>query len=219
MFGIDFSEILIIFGIALVVLGPEKLPKLANTIGRWVGRARSMARQFREQLDQETGVLRQGVDGLREGMRQGMDGMRAGVDGVRQGVEGVRKGMDLGPEFRVAPPTGSAASPDHAVVAGAAGVSEQILPPFDLADTHPAGLQGFESTAPSGPSAALASAAVASASANGMHAAVASTEQAPSTSPATPAQAGAQSAAAAAPKPNELPEPQQTMFWPPDGAL
>ena len=37
MFGIDFSEILVIFGIALVVLGPEKLPKLAHTIGRWVG--------------------------------------------------------------------------------------------------------------------------------------------------------------------------------------
>src|SRR6185437_16460335 len=62
MFGIDFSEILLIFGIALVVLGPEKLPKLANTIGRWIGRARGMARQFREQLEQETQNVRQGVD-------------------------------------------------------------------------------------------------------------------------------------------------------------
>src|SRR5579862_2482562 len=53
MFGIDFSEILVIFGIALVVLGPERLPKLAATIGRWLGRARSMARQFREQLEHE----------------------------------------------------------------------------------------------------------------------------------------------------------------------
>ena len=53
MFGIDFSEILVILVIALVVLGPEKLPKLAQTIGRWLGRARAMARQFREQLEQE----------------------------------------------------------------------------------------------------------------------------------------------------------------------
>lgn len=53
MFGIDFSEILVIFVIALVVLGPERLPKLAATIGKWLGRARSMARQFREQLEQE----------------------------------------------------------------------------------------------------------------------------------------------------------------------
>jgi sec-independent protein translocase protein TatB len=62
MFGIDFSEILVIFGIALVVLGPEKLPKLANTIGRWIGRARGMARQFRDQLEQETSTLRQNTD-------------------------------------------------------------------------------------------------------------------------------------------------------------
>jgi sec-independent protein translocase protein TatB len=58
MFGIDFSEILVIFGIALVVLGPEKLPRLAATIGRWVGRARAMARQFREQLEQEAETIR-----------------------------------------------------------------------------------------------------------------------------------------------------------------
>jgi sec-independent protein translocase protein TatB len=62
MFGIDFSEILVIFGIALVVLGPEKLPRVAATVGRWVGRARAMARQFREQLEQESETLRRNVD-------------------------------------------------------------------------------------------------------------------------------------------------------------
>lgn len=57
MFGIDFSEILVILAVALIVLGPEKLPKLAATIGRWVGRARSMARQFRDQLEEEAHSL------------------------------------------------------------------------------------------------------------------------------------------------------------------
>src|SRR6185312_16892956 len=57
MFGIDFSEILVIFVIALVVLGPERLPKLAATVGKWLGRARSMARQFREQLEHEANRL------------------------------------------------------------------------------------------------------------------------------------------------------------------
>src|ERR1700722_4232466 len=62
MFGIDFSEILVIFGIALVVLGPEKLPRLARTVGRWIGRARAMARQFREQLEQESDALQRAAD-------------------------------------------------------------------------------------------------------------------------------------------------------------
>jgi sec-independent protein translocase protein TatB len=35
------------------VLGPEKLPRVVSEIGRWVGRARAMARQFREQLEEE----------------------------------------------------------------------------------------------------------------------------------------------------------------------
>jgi len=62
MFGVDFSEVVLIFGLALVVLGPQRLPKVAATIGRWVGRARSMARQFREQLEQEANAIRQDID-------------------------------------------------------------------------------------------------------------------------------------------------------------
>jgi sec-independent protein translocase protein TatB len=53
MFEVGFSEILLIFAIALLVLGPEKLPKLAADLGRWAGRARAMARQLRTQLEQE----------------------------------------------------------------------------------------------------------------------------------------------------------------------
>jgi sec-independent protein translocase protein TatB len=47
------GKILLIMLLALIVLGPEKLPKLAADIGRWVGRARSLARQLTTQLDQE----------------------------------------------------------------------------------------------------------------------------------------------------------------------
>jgi sec-independent protein translocase protein TatB len=56
MFDIAFSEVLIIFILALVVLGPEKLPKVAAQVGRWIGRARGMARQFREQLEEEVNL-------------------------------------------------------------------------------------------------------------------------------------------------------------------
>lgn len=57
MFEVGFTEIILILGIALLVLGPEKLPKLANQVGRWAGRARAMARQLRQQLDEEVTVV------------------------------------------------------------------------------------------------------------------------------------------------------------------
>jgi sec-independent protein translocase protein TatB len=53
MFEVGFSELLLISALALIVLGPEKLPRVAAQVGRWVGRARAMARQFREQLEDE----------------------------------------------------------------------------------------------------------------------------------------------------------------------
>jgi sec-independent protein translocase protein TatB len=62
MFEVGFSELLLIFAIALVVLGPQKLPKLAQQVGRWVGRARAMARQFRDQLEEEASNLESKFD-------------------------------------------------------------------------------------------------------------------------------------------------------------
>jgi Tat protein translocase TatB subunit len=56
MFEVGFTEILLILGVALLVLGPEKLPGLAEKVGRWTGRARSMARQLRTQLEQEVTI-------------------------------------------------------------------------------------------------------------------------------------------------------------------
>jgi len=53
MFEVGFTEILLICAIALLVLGPARLPKLVADVGRWAGRARSMARQLRTQLEQE----------------------------------------------------------------------------------------------------------------------------------------------------------------------
>ncbi len=62
MFDIGFSEILLIMGLALVVLGPTRLPQVARTLGRWAGRARTMARQFREQLESEADEIKVNLD-------------------------------------------------------------------------------------------------------------------------------------------------------------
>ena len=53
MLDFGFSEIVLTSAIALIVLGPEKLPKVARQVGNWMGRARVMARQLTEQLERE----------------------------------------------------------------------------------------------------------------------------------------------------------------------
>jgi Tat protein translocase TatB subunit len=53
MLDFGFSEIVLTSAIALIVLGPEKLPKVARQVGSWMGRARVMARQLTEQLERE----------------------------------------------------------------------------------------------------------------------------------------------------------------------
>ena len=44
------------------MLGPEKLPRVVSEVGRWVGRARAMARQFREQLEHEAETFKHAAD-------------------------------------------------------------------------------------------------------------------------------------------------------------
>jgi sec-independent protein translocase protein TatB len=53
MLDVGFSEVLLTSAIALIVLGPERLPKVARQVGNWMGRARAMARQLSEQLERE----------------------------------------------------------------------------------------------------------------------------------------------------------------------
>lgn len=53
MFDAGFSELLLLFVIALVILGPERLPKVAAQLGRWIGRARRTATELRRQLERE----------------------------------------------------------------------------------------------------------------------------------------------------------------------
>ncbi len=53
MSGIGFWELIILFLIGLVVLGPERLPRVANQLGSWLGQARRMTRVMKRQLEEE----------------------------------------------------------------------------------------------------------------------------------------------------------------------
>ena len=53
MFDVGFWELIILFGLGLIILGPERLPKVAMKVGNWAGQARRMARQLSTQIRSE----------------------------------------------------------------------------------------------------------------------------------------------------------------------
>ena len=53
MSGVGFFELVILFLIGLVVLGPKRLHSVATQLGSWVGQARRMTRAMKRQLEEE----------------------------------------------------------------------------------------------------------------------------------------------------------------------
>ena len=64
MFDIGFSELLVVFVVGLIILGPERLPVAAKTAGLWIRKIRrsvqSIQKEINSQLDQEE--LRNRID-------------------------------------------------------------------------------------------------------------------------------------------------------------
>ena len=53
MFDVGFWELLFVLTLALLVLGPDKLPGAVSSVGRWLGRARVLARGLKMQIERE----------------------------------------------------------------------------------------------------------------------------------------------------------------------
>lgn len=53
MFDVGFLEIVVILVLALIVLGPERLPKAARTVGYWVGKARRYIEGVKAEVERE----------------------------------------------------------------------------------------------------------------------------------------------------------------------
>jgi sec-independent protein translocase protein TatB len=51
MFDIGWSEMALILLVALIVIGPKDLPRVARSVGQWVGKGRAMAREFQRALE------------------------------------------------------------------------------------------------------------------------------------------------------------------------
>lgn len=53
MFDVGFSELVLIALLALIVLGPKRLPEVARTAGRWLGQLRRFMNDVKQDLDKE----------------------------------------------------------------------------------------------------------------------------------------------------------------------
>ncbi len=53
MSGVSSAELILLLVLGLVVLGPKRLPEIANKVGGWIGQARRMTRIMRRQLEAE----------------------------------------------------------------------------------------------------------------------------------------------------------------------
>jgi sec-independent protein translocase protein TatB len=87
MFDIGFSELLVIALVALVVLGPERLPKAARFAGLWVRRARAQWYSVKSELERELAAedLKRSLHGTQAAMREAQAALRtAGEDAQRQ---------------------------------------------------------------------------------------------------------------------------------------
>jgi len=79
MFDIGFAELLVVGVIALLILGPERLPHAARTTGRWVGKMRRMVSRMTQEVDRQLKV-----DELREKLRN--EGDTLGLEKIQKTV-------------------------------------------------------------------------------------------------------------------------------------
>ncbi|WP_417912881.1 Sec-independent protein translocase protein TatB [Candidatus Electronema sp. TJ] len=77
MFGIGFPEMIVILVVALIVVGPDKLPDLARSLAKGVNELRGAMNQIKESLNEETKVISSVKDDLRKTAGQMKDRLLA----------------------------------------------------------------------------------------------------------------------------------------------
>ena len=91
MFDVSFSELMVIAIIALLVIGPEKLPKVARTVGAFTGRMQRYMSQIKEEVNREMRFeelqklqqeIKQSVGNAQENMHQQVTELKTSVTDV-----------------------------------------------------------------------------------------------------------------------------------------
>src|SRR5688500_5352939 len=118
MFDIGFSELLVIAVVALIVLGPERLPKAARFAGLWVRRARAQWYAVKSELEHELAAeeLQRSLRETRDAVQRTDSELRAQGDALQRDIDDALRGSGAG-------------TPDHGDVHGRGGADDGAGPP------------------------------------------------------------------------------------------
>ncbi|MCW1935624.1 Sec-independent protein translocase protein TatB [Pseudomonas sp. MDMC_285] len=106
MFDIGFSELLLVGLVALVVLGPERLPGAVRTAGLWVGRIKRSFNSIKAEVEREIGA-----DEIRRQLHnERILELERGMKAMKQDILGTGK-SDNPPVDNSAKPTAEEAAP------------------------------------------------------------------------------------------------------------
>jgi len=89
VFDIAFSELVVIAIVALIVIGPEKLPKVARTLGALTGRMQKYMTQIKEEVNRESrfAELQKLQDEIRSAGNAAQENLQSGVNEINQDLQ------------------------------------------------------------------------------------------------------------------------------------
>ncbi len=109
MFDVGLSELLVIGLVALIVIGPKRLPEVARAAGRWAGRLRRFVSDVKQDLDRE--LHQAELSELRQ-LKQELDETRRVMEDssgrLMQDLQVAPTGATVTPPNTIAPPVESA---------------------------------------------------------------------------------------------------------------
>ena len=93
MFGLGWSEMVLVAIVALIVIGPKDLPGMFRTVGQLTGKARGMAREFSRAM--ESAADDSGIKDISSTLKAAANPQKFGVDKIREAT-----GISPGPATR-----------------------------------------------------------------------------------------------------------------------
>jgi sec-independent protein translocase protein TatB len=120
MFDIAFSEMMVIAAIALIVIGPEKLPRVARTLGHLIGRMQRYVNDVKSDIQREVELdelrkLKESVEesarSIEQSVNQEINTARDEVREIESLAQGAVNAQDPGGSFAAPPAPESIAAP------------------------------------------------------------------------------------------------------------